>query len=95
MLRRYICKTQCAKKNFPQLTVDEIWVAAVTLVAGLRYKEFLTQKSQVVFAALMHVRCLLEAPHLLRPVASHCHFVGSSYKREETVLYGEELVSMF
>lgn len=25
----------------------------------------LVQKSQVVFAALMHVRCLLEAPHLL------------------------------
>ena len=77
------------------MTVDETWVAAVTLVAGRRYKELLTQKSQVVFAALMHVRCLLEAPHLLWPVAIHCHFVGSSYRREETVVHGEGLVSTF
>lgn len=45
----------------------------------------LVQRSQSVFAALLHVHCLLEAPHLLAPVASRCHFVGSSHGPEKTV----------
>lgn len=45
----------------------------------------LVQMSQVVFAALVHVHCLLEALHLLEPVASRCHFVGSSHGPEKTL----------
>lgn len=51
--------------------------------------------SQVVFAALVDVHCLLEAPHLLAPVASRCHFVDSSYGLEKTTTLEDPSVSAF
>lgn len=51
--------------------------------------------SQVVFAALVHVHCLLEAPHLLEQVASRYHFVGSSHGPEKTAGLEDQVVSMF
>lgn len=66
------------------MNAEKIYAAAVKLAAGIRSE--LTQKSQVVFAALGHVHCLLEAPHLLGPVASRCHFVGSSHGGEKTAV---------
>lgn len=55
----------------------------------------LTQMPQVVFAALVDVHCLLEAPHLLIPVASRCHFVGSSQRPEKTAVLEDQSVSAF
>lgn len=72
---------------------EKIYAAVVKLAASIRSE--LTQRSQSVFAALLHVHCLLEAPHLLAPVASRYHFVGSSHGPEKTALVGDHVVSDF
>ena len=54
----------------------------------------LTQKSQVVFAVLVHVHCLFGTHSLLVPVASRCHFVGSSHGQEKTVVVGDKTISI-
>lgn len=72
---------------------EKIYDSAETLPARARVA--LTQRSQFVFAALVHVHCFLEAPHLLVLVASRCHFVGSSHRPEKTAVLGDLVVSMF
>lgn len=58
------------------MDAEKIYAGVATLSNSTRSE--LTQKSQVVFAALVYVHCLLEALHPLAPVASRCHFVDSS-----------------
>ena len=74
------------------MRAEKIYVSAKMLRCGRRTE--LTQMSQVVFAALVNVHCLLEAPHLLVPVANRCHFVGSSHRREKTAVLEDQSVSV-
>ena len=66
------------------MDAEKIYAGTETLRCGTRTE--LTQRSQVVFAALVDVHCLLEAPHLLEQVASRCHFVGSYPRPEKTAV---------
>lgn len=53
----------------------------------------LVQRSQVVFAAPVHVHCFLKALHLQAPAATHYYFVGSFHRPEKTAQMGGHDVS--
>ena len=75
------------------MDAEKIYAGVVKLSNSNRSE--LTQKSQVVFAALGYVHCLLEALPPLAPVASRCHFVDSSPGPEKTAVLGDQTVSIF
>lgn len=72
------------RKKMAQTVVRERIHSSAVEGPGAWSEVGLVQMSPVVFAALVHGHCLLEAPHLLALVANRCYFVGSSHGPERT-----------
>ncbi len=86
-------ETICENFIHKKVNAEKIYARVVMLSNSTRSE--LTQRSQVVFAALVHVHCLSEAPHLLAPVASRCCFVDSFHGLEKTAMLKDQIVSIF